>query len=84
VNELNSIALTMVVSMIAEERHKPKCREMKNKFKKREKGCGSINGRRKKRKSNEEKWQNASALIRLMLGRSSHSLPLGRGSVRSY
>jgi hypothetical protein len=48
VNELNSIALKMVVSLMAEERHKLRCREMKNKFKKREKGCGCINGRRKK------------------------------------
>jgi hypothetical protein len=49
-NELNSIALKMVVSLMVEERHKLRCREMKNKFKKREKGCGSINGRRKKEK----------------------------------
>lgn len=33
VNELNSIALKMILSLMAEERHKLRFREMKNKFK---------------------------------------------------
>jgi len=52
VNEFNFIALKIVVLLMTEERNKRKCREMKSKFKIREKGCGSINGRRNKRKRN--------------------------------
>jgi len=52
VNEINSIALKMVVLLMAEEMHKRRCREMMNKFKKRDKGCGSINWRRKKIRRN--------------------------------
>ena len=47
-NKLHSLALKIVVSLMAEERHKLGCREMKNKFKKRDKVSGSINGKRRK------------------------------------
>lgn len=48
-NEFNFIALRTVVSVMAEVRNKLKFSEIKSKFKKTEKGCGSINGRRKEK-----------------------------------
>jgi len=42
VNELNFIALKIDISLMTEEKNNFKCREMKSKFKKREKGCGRV------------------------------------------